>query len=78
MHWDDDLWLEQADHLGCLSGIESTADGYATAFMVMGLDKARAYVENEPGLEAFFIVDGGSGTFQTYATKELEEIIKKE
>jgi thiamine biosynthesis lipoprotein len=56
----------------------ATADGYATAFMVMGFGKARAYVENEPGLEAFFIVDGGSGTFQTYATKGLEEIIKKE
>jgi FAD:protein FMN transferase len=53
----------------------ATADGYATAFMVMGFDKAKEFVENEPDMEAFFIVDGGSGTFKTYATKGLEEII---
>jgi FAD:protein FMN transferase len=56
----------------------ATADGYATAFMVMGFDKAREFVENEPDMEAFFIVDAGSGTFQTYATKGLEELIVKE
>jgi FAD:protein FMN transferase len=56
----------------------ATADGYATAFMVMGFEKARDFVENEPDLEAFFIVDGGSGMFKTYATKGLEEIIEKE
>jgi FAD:protein FMN transferase len=56
----------------------ATADGYATAFMVMGFEKAREFVENEPDMEAFFIVDGGSGTFQTYATKGLEELIVKE
>jgi thiamine biosynthesis lipoprotein len=61
-----------------LAGDCATADGYATAFMVMGFDKAREFVENEPGLEAFFIVDGGSGIYQTYATKGLAEIIERE
>jgi len=56
----------------------ATADGYATAFMVMGFEKARVFVENEPDMEAFFIMDGGSGMFQTYATKGLEEMIVKE
>lgn len=55
----------------------ATADGYATAFMVMGYEKARAFVENEPDLEAFFITDGGSGLFLTYATKGFEEIIEE-
>lgn len=54
----------------------ATADGYATAFMVMGYKKARDFVENEPDLEAFFIIDAGTGTYQTYATKGFEEIIE--
>ncbi len=56
----------------------ATADGYATAFMVMGYEKARDFVENEPGLEAFFIIDGGQGIYQTYATKGLEMLIDPE
>ena len=52
----------------------ATADGYATAFMVMGFEKAREFLEKNPGLDAFFIVDGGEGTFKTYATKGLEEL----
>ena len=56
----------------------ATADGYATAFMVMGFEKAREFAENEPDMEAFFIVDGGSGTFQTYATKGMEDLIVKD
>lgn len=56
----------------------ATADGYATAFMVMGFEKAREFVENEPDLEAFFIVDGREGTFKTYATKGMEELTVRE
>lgn len=56
----------------------ATADGYATAFMVMGFDKAREFVENEPDLDAFFIVDGGGGAFKTYATEGLEELVAPE
>lgn len=52
----------------------ATADGYATAFMVMGFEKARKFVENNSGMEAFFIVDGGDGTFKTYATKGMEKL----
>lgn len=56
----------------------ATADGYATAFMVMGFDKAREFIEDEPDLEAFFIMDSGSWTFQTYATQGFEKIIVME
>jgi len=55
----------------------ATADGYATAFMVMGYEKARAFVEGDPELEAFFITDGGSGLFLTHATEGFEEIIEE-
>lgn len=61
-----------------LAGDCATADGYATAFMVMGFEQARGFVENQPDMEAFFILDSGSGTFQTYATKGMKEIIVKE
>jgi thiamine biosynthesis lipoprotein len=54
----------------------ATADGYATAFMVMGFEKAKDFVEKEPGLEAFFIVATDDGLFQTYATKGFEEIVE--
>jgi thiamine biosynthesis lipoprotein len=56
----------------------ATADGYATAFMVMGFEKAREFLENRHDMEAFFIVDGGEGTFKTYATKGLEKLIEPE
>ena len=38
-----------------------TADGYATAFMVMGLDEALRFVESHPNLEAYFIASGEGG-----------------
>ena len=38
-----------------------TADAYATAFMVMGLEKAIEKVENDPALEAFFIYSDEEG-----------------
>lgn len=37
------------------------ADAYATAFMVMGLDKAREVLERHPELMAYLIYDEGNG-----------------
>ncbi len=50
-----------------------TADAYATAFMVMGLDKARQFLaENKNlGLEVLFIYDE-NGISKTYVSKEFE------
>lgn len=53
----------------------ATADGYATAFMVMGFEKAKQFIESHPGLDAFFILAEGSGLYRTYATKGFQEII---
>ena len=53
----------------------ATADGYATAFMVMGFEKARDFLSRQTGLEAFFIMDGGSGTYQTYSTEGFKKIL---
>ena len=40
-----------------------TADAYATASMVMGLEKGMDFVESRDGLEAYFISDGGEGRY---------------
>lgn len=50
------------------------ADAYATACMVMGFEKAKIFVENEAGLEAFFIYAGPQGDYLTYATKGFPEL----
>ena len=56
----------------------STADGYATAFMVMGIDKARTFIETHPELEAYFIYSGSDGSLKTWMSKGLEGVIEEE
>ena len=54
-----------------------TADAYATAFMVMGLEESIRIVENDPDLEAYFIYTDQDGEYKTYSTKKLKEMILK-
>jgi thiamine biosynthesis lipoprotein len=54
------------------------ADAYATAFMVMGYKKARAFVESHPELEAMFIWSAKDKTFQSYATPGFRKRIVKQ
>jgi FAD:protein FMN transferase len=49
-----------------------SADGYATAFMVMGLEKALAFVEDREDLEAYFIVSSRDKEFDTFASSGLQ------
>ena len=56
----------------------TTADAYATAFMVMGLEKAKAFCEEHPELNAYFICDGEGDNYEIYYTPGMERyIIKK-
>lgn len=55
-----------------------TADGYATACMVSGLEKAKELVANTPGLEAYFIYADEKGEFQVYYTEGFEKYISEE
>ncbi|WP_323758476.1 FAD:protein FMN transferase [Roseivirga sp.] len=48
------------------------ADAYATASMAMGLDKAKAMVESNPSLEAYFIYSDQDGNTQTYISSGLK------
>ena len=55
----------------------TTADAYATAFMVMGLEKAKAFCEAHPELHAYFICDGEGESYEIYATPGMEKYIVK-
>ena len=54
-----------------------TADAYATAFMVMGLEKAKAFVAERPELEAHFIYTNNKGQYETWTSPGLVELIVK-
>lgn len=50
-----------------------SADAYATSFMVMGIEKAQAFVEGHPGLEAYFIYTDEKGQTQTWASDGIKK-----
>ncbi|MFY0594047.1 FAD:protein FMN transferase [Roseivirga sp.] len=51
------------------------ADGYATACMVMGLEKSISLIENDPTLEAYLIYADEKGDLITYVSPGLKEKI---
>lgn len=52
-----------------------TADAFATAFMVMGLEKSKAFLTKHPELEAYFIFANETGELQTdYSTNFIRYI----
>ncbi|MCH5179206.1 MAG: FAD:protein FMN transferase [Prevotellaceae bacterium] len=53
----------------------ATADAYATAFMVMGLKKAKTLIENDNRLQAFLIYADGDQT-KTWHSSGLDNYIK--
>jgi len=55
----------------------TSADAYATAFMVMGLDKAKDFLKQHKGLEACFIFSDSTGNLQEYITDEFRKSIIK-
>ena len=51
------------------------ADAYATAFMVLGLDGARALLARHGGLEAYFIYADEDGEYRTWCTDGFGKLI---
>jgi FAD:protein FMN transferase len=49
-----------------------SADAYATAFMVMGLEQALAFVEDRDDLEAFFVFSTADKGFESLGSSGLE------
>lgn len=54
-----------------------SADAYATAFMVMGLEEAERFADAHPDIDACFIYTDENGELQTYYTKGMERFISK-
>lgn len=52
-----------------------SADAYATAMMVMGLEKSKALVEKLNNIDAFFIFANGAGELETFYTQGFEGTI---
>jgi len=55
----------------------ATADGIATACMVMGKDKTIEFLKFHPEFEAYLIYSDESGNFQTWATDRLKKDISE-
>lgn len=55
-----------------------TADAYATAFMVMGLERSKQFLANNKdlNLEVYFIFDQ-NGSWKTYSSESLKKWIKE-
>ncbi len=50
-----------------------SADAYATAFMVMGLEEAERFADAHPDIDACFIYSDDKGGFQSYFTKGMKK-----
>ena len=55
----------------------ATADAYATAFMVLGLDKAREVLARNPKLKAYFIYDTPQG-YRVWMSEALKKDIDQQ
>lgn len=55
-----------------------TADAIATACMVMGLEKSKAFLESQSEVEAYLIYNDEEGRFNIYATKGMKDYILDE
>lgn len=55
-----------------------SADAYATAFMVMGLDKAKQFARNHPEIDAYFIYADSAGALRTFGTDGMARYLPAE
>ena len=53
----------------------ATADAYATAFMVLGMDEAKKVLAKHPELMAFFIYSDASGEMKEWMTEGMEKMV---
>lgn len=51
----------------------ATADGYATAFMSMGMEKAKKVLERHPELMAYFIYTNDGGAFKVWFSPSMKD-----
>ncbi len=54
------------------------ADGIATAFMVMGMEKSIEFLYLHPGFEAFLVYSDENGNFRTWVSEKLKGYISEQ
>ena len=54
-----------------------TADAYATAFMVMGLERTLQYLSEHEELQAYLIYSDTNGQIKTFITRKLKRHIRE-
>ncbi len=55
-----------------------TADAYATAFLVMGLDKSKELLKKLPGIEVYFVYSDQQGNYQVFFSDGMKKMIVDE
>ena len=55
----------------------TTADAYATAFMVMGLEKSLEFCKEHPELNAYFICAGTGDSYEIHSTPGMDKFMVK-
>jgi thiamine biosynthesis lipoprotein len=55
-----------------------TADGIATACMVMGHEKAIEFISSHPEFTAYFVISGVDGSYETWISETLKEYLSEE
>ena len=53
------------------------ADAYATAFMVMGTEKSKAFLASHPDLDAYLIYNNEQGEYSVWFTQGLEQKLER-
>lgn len=53
------------------------ADAYATAFMVMGLEKGIEFLKNHKNIEAYFIYSDENGNLKTFTSEGLKQLLEE-
>jgi len=56
----------------------ATADGIATACMVMGIDEAKKFINKMPQLSAYFVFSDANGNYKTWTSENMKLIIEEE
>jgi len=56
----------------------ATADGIATACMVMGHEKSIEFIKANPMLSAYFVISGDDGNYKTWISENLKEFLSEE
>ncbi len=56
----------------------ATADAYATAFMVLGLEESRKVLARHPELSAYLIYTGTDGKYAVWTTENMRKYLKDE